>query len=243
MTHLQRELDKLKRKILGLGALVEDNLRLAFQAIEQRDAAKARRVIETDVLIDQNEVEIEEECLKILALYQPVASDLRFVAAVIKINSELERIGDLAENIAKRALQLLDEPAVTPPHTVAVMAERTETILERALDALVRQDAVTAREVLVADREIDALYRQLLEELKTLLRDRDHLDERLEAVVLLFSVARYLERLADHATNIAEDVLYMVEGEIQRHIDPAVAPGTADELLRMRDLGFGDESC
>jgi phosphate transport system protein len=243
MTHLQRELDKLKRKILGLGALVEDNLRLAFQAIEQRDAAKARRVIETDVLIDQNEVEIEEECLKILALYQPVASDLRFVAAVIKINSELERIGDLAENIAKRALQLLDEPAVTPPHTVAVMAERTETILERALDALVRQDAVTAREVLVADSEIDALYRRLLEELKTLLRDRDHLDERLEAVVLLFSVARYLERLADHATNIAEDVLYMVEGEIQRHIEPAVGSDTADELLRMRDFRRGDESC
>jgi phosphate transport system protein len=241
MTHLQRELDKLKRKILGLGALVEDSLRLAFQAIEQRDAAKARRVIETDVLIDQSEVEIEEECLKILALYQPVAGDLRFVAAVIKINSELERIGDLAENIAKRALQLLDEPLVTPPHTVAVMADRTGTILERALDALVRQDAVTAREVLVADSEIDALYRRLLEELKTLLRDRDHLDERLEAVVLLFSVARYLERLADHATNIAEDVLYMVEGEIQRHIDPAVAPGTADELLRMRDPGYGDE--
>ena len=242
MTHLQRELDKLKRKILGLGALVEDSLRSAFQAIEQRDAAKARCVIETDVLIDQNEVEIEEECLKILALYQPVAGDLRFVAAVIKINSELERIGDLAENIAKRALQLLDEPLVAPPHTVAVMADRTGTILERALDALVRQDAVTAREVLVADREIDALYRQLLDELKTLLRDRDHLDERLDAVVLLFSVARYLERLADHATNIAEDVLYMVEGEIQRHIEPSAASCTADELLRLRDLGRGDES-
>jgi phosphate transport system protein len=242
MKHLQRETDRLKRKILALGALVEDNLRLAFQAIEQRDAAKARRVIETDVLIDQNEVEIEEECLKILALYQPVAGDLRFVAAVIKINSELERIGDLAENIAKRALQLLDEPAVTPPHTVAVMADRTGTILERALDALVRQDAVTAREVLVADREIDDLYRQLLEELKALLRDGEHVGERLEAVVLLFSVARYLERLADHATNIAEDVLYMVEGEIQRHVHESVAPGTAEELLRMRDLGFGGQS-
>ena len=166
MTHLQRETDRLKRKILALGALVEENLRLAFQAIEQRDAAKARRVVETDVVIDQNEVEIEEDCLKILALYQPVAGDLRFVAAVIKINSELERIGDLAENIAKRALQLLDEPPIQVPHTVAVMADRTETILEHALDALVRQDAVTAREVLVADQEIDALYRQLIDELK-----------------------------------------------------------------------------
>ena len=240
MRHLQRETDRLKRKILALGALVEESLRLAFQAIEQRDAAKARKVIATDVLIDQNEVEIEEECLKILALYQPVAGDLRFVAAVIKINSELERIGDLAENIAKRALDLLDEYPVPAPATVSVMADRTETILERALDALVRQDAVRAREVLVADLEIDALYRQLLEELKDVLRsDLEHLD----AIVLLFSVARYLERLADHATNIAEDVLYMVEGEIQRHGAEPVAPGTVEELLQLRDLGFRGESC
>jgi phosphate transport system protein len=241
MRHLQRETDRLKRKILALGALVEESLRLAFQAIEQRDAAKARKVIATDVLIDQNEVEIEEECLKILALYQPVAGDLRFVAAVIKINSELERIGDLAENIAKRALDLLDEYPVPAPPTVAVLADRTGMILERALDALVRQDAVTAREVLVADHEIDALYYQLLDELKAILRaDQEHID----AIVLLFSVARHLERLADHATNIAEDVLYMVEGEIQRHVADPVAPGTAEELLQMRDLGFtSDGAC
>jgi phosphate transport system protein len=240
MRHLQRETDRLKRRILALGALVEDSLRLAFQAIEQRDAAKARKVIATDVVIDQNEVEIEEECLKILALYQPVAGDLRFVAAVIKINSELERIGDLAENIAKRALELLDEFPVQAPATVTVMADRAGTILEHALDALVRQDAVTAREVLVADREIDALYRQLLDELKAILRaDQEHLD----AIVLLFSVARYLERLADHATNIAEDVLYMVEGEIQRHSHETVPPGTAEELLRSPDFRFRDESC
>jgi phosphate transport system protein len=240
MRHLQRETDRLKRKVLALGALVEESLRLAFQAIEQRDAAKARRVIATDVLIDQNEVDVEEDCLKILALYQPVAYDLRFVAAVIKINSELERIGDLAENIAKRALDLLDEFPVVPPATVTVIADRTETILEKALDALVRQDAVTARKVLVADLEIDALYRQLLDELKDMLRgDPEHMD----AIVLLFSVARYLERLADHATNIAEDVLYMVEGEIQRHVQEPVAPGTAEELLSMRDLGFMDKDC
>ncbi len=240
MRHLLRETDRLKRKILALGALVEENLRLAFRAIEQRDAAKARQVIATDVLIDQNEVEVEEECLKILALYQPVASDLRFVAAVIKINSDLERIGDLAENIARRALDLLEEYPVIPPATVTVMADRAETILEKALDALVRQDAVTARDVLLADREIDDLYRQLLDELKSMLRgDPEHLD----AIVLLFSVARYLERLADHATNIAEDVLYMVEGEIQRHTEAPVAPGTAEELLQMRDLGFTDKDC
>jgi phosphate transport system protein len=236
MGHLQREIDRLKRKILALGALVEENLRLAFQAIDQRDADKARRVIATDVLIDQNEVDVEEECLKILALYQPVAGDLRFVAAVIKINSELERIGDLSANIAERALQLVDEHPVAVPHHVAVMADRTWTILERALDALVRQDAVMARQVLVADDEVDELYAELIDELKAVIRaDLEHLD----AIVLLFSVARYLERLADHATNIAEDVLYMVEGEIQRHTQSAVAPGTAEELLELGDQGCG----
>jgi phosphate transport system protein len=237
MTHLQREMDRLKRKVLALGALVEDNLRLAFQAIDQRDAAKAQRVIATDVLIDQNEVDVEEECLKILALYQPVAGDLRFVAAVIKINSELERIGDLSANIAERALQLVDEHPVAVPHNVAVMADRTWTILEKALDALVRQDAVLARQVLVADDEVDALYAELIDELKAVIRaDLEHLD----AIVLLFSVARYLERLADHATNIAEDVLYMVEGEIQRHSQAVVVPGTAEELLDLGDPGRGD---
>jgi len=112
MTHLQRETDRLKRKILALGALVEDNLRLAFQAIEARDADKAHRVMVTDILVDDQEVEVEEECLKILALYQPVASDLRFLVAVIKINSELERIGDLASNIGERAISLAQEHPV-----------------------------------------------------------------------------------------------------------------------------------
>ena len=237
MRHLQREIDRLKRKMLGLGALVEDNLRLAFQAIEQRDPAKARRVIATDALIDQSEVDVEEECLKILALYQPVAGDLRFVAAVIKINSELERIGDLASNIGERALQLADEHPVPVPHGIAVMADRTGAIIEKALDALVRQDAVAARRVMVADDEIDSLYAQLIEELKGIIRaDPEHLD----AIVLLFSVARYLERLADHATNIAEDVLYMVEGEIQRH-QTAVAPGTAEEVFEFGDIGLSDD--
>jgi phosphate transport system protein len=228
MTHLQREIDRLKRKILALGALVEDNLRLAFQAIEARNADKAHRVIATDLVIDQNEVEVEEECLKILALYQPVAGDLRFLVAVIKITSELERIGDLGSNIAERALQLVDEHPVPVPGGFAVMAERTGAILEKALDALVRQDAATARLVLAADDEIDAMYRGLIEELKEIIRtDPEHLD----AIVLLFSVARYLERLADHATNIAEDVLYMVEGEIHRHEMPA----TPAELFRWDD--------
>jgi phosphate transport system protein len=228
MRHLEREIDRLKRKILSLGALVEDNLRLAFQAIEARDADKGHRVMVTDILIDDQEVDVEEECLKILALYQPVASDLRFLVAVIKINSELERIGDLASNIGERAISLSQEHPVPVPGGLAVMAERTGTILEKALDALVRQDAATARLVLAADDEIDELYRRLIGELKEILRTYP---EHLDAIVLLFHVARYLERLADHSTNIAEDVLYMVEGEIHRH----QMPDTPAELLRWDD--------
>lgn len=213
-THLQRELERLKRKVLALGALVEDNLRLAFNAIETRNVDQAHRVITTDLVIDQNEVDVEEECLKLLALYQPVASDLRFIVAVVKINSELERIGDLAVNIGERAVQLSTEPPEPVPHTMSVLSDRVRAIIEKALDGLVRQDAVLARVVLAADDEIDALYEQLIDELKERLRaDSVHVD----TLVLLFSVARYLERLADHATNIAEDVLYMVEGDIHRH--------------------------
>jgi phosphate transport system protein len=230
MTHLQRETERLKRKILALGAIVEENLRLAVQAIETRDAVKARKVIATDLEIDENEIEVEEECLKLLALYQPVAKDLRFIIAVVKINSELERIGDLAANVAERAEQLADEYPVPVPRSLPVIADRTRCILGGVLDALVRQDAVAARKMLAADDEVDALYKKLLEELKDELRaDLDHLD----AIVLLFSVARYMERLADHATNIAEDVLYMVEGEIQRHL----FPDTPAELLGLDGAG------
>jgi phosphate transport system protein len=226
MGHLQREIDRLKRDVLSLSALVEQNLRQAFRAIELRDQMMARTVMATDMLIDEREVDVEEECLKILALYQPVAGDLRFVAAVIKINSELERIGDLASNIAERATEVAVAAPVALPDALPVMADRVQTILEKSLDALVRQDAVGARLVLAADDEIDDLYRTLLGQLKDQLRDDlEHLD----AVVTLFSVARYLERLADHATNIAEDVLYMVEGEIRRHC----LPDTPGELLHL----------
>ncbi|HQG03218.1 MAG TPA: phosphate signaling complex protein PhoU [Thermoleophilia bacterium] len=228
MTHLQREIERLKRKVLALGALVEENLRLAVRAIETHDVAKARKVIAGDVRIDVNEVEVEEECLKLLALYQPVASDLRFIIAVIKIDNELERIGDLAVNIAERAEQLAAEYPVPVPPSLTVMADRMRTMIGKALDALVQQDAVVARKVLAADDEVDELYRRLLEELKEELRaDLQHLD----AIVLMFNVARYMERLADHATNIAEEVLYMVEGEISRH----QLPDTPGDLLGVSD--------
>lgn len=221
-SHMLREIERLKRKILALSALVEDNLRASFRALEHGDAAVACRVIDTDVMIDENEVEVEEECLKILALYQPVAGDLRFLVAVIKIDNELERIGDLGVNIAERAFQLATCPPVPVPADMLVMAERVEAMMERALDALVKTDAALARLVLAADDEVDELYRQLLEQMKDQIRQHPEL---LDSLVILFGVARYLERLADHTTNIAEDVLYMVEGEVVRHQAPDVAGG------------------
>jgi phosphate transport system protein len=222
MIHLEREMDQLKRDVLALGALVEESLRTAFQAIELRDREKARKVIVGDFEIDEVEVEVEEECLKLLALYQPVAGDLRFLVAVIKINSELERIGDLASNIGERALALADEHPVRVPERFTIMADRVGTILEKALDSLVRQDATAARAVLAADDEIDMLYQGLIEDLKDIIRTEF---EHLDAIVLLFNVARHLERLADHATNIAEDVIYMVDGEISRHRAPDTPAG------------------
>jgi len=210
----QRELDKLNKQLLALSAMVEESLRQALAAVDTRDAARARAVIVGDRSIDEAEVEVEEECLKVLALHQPVAGDLRYLVAVIKINNELERIGDLATNIAERALQIAEAPPVTVPVDLLVMAERVESMLERALDALVNRDPGVARQVMASDDEVDDLYAQLIEQLKEMIRaDLDAID----AIVYIFSVARYLERLADHATNIAEDVLYMVEGEIFRH--------------------------
>lgn len=221
MSHLQREIDRLKRKMLALGALVEEDLRLAVQAIDERDPALAQRVIAADLVIDEQEVDVEEECLKILALYQPVARDLRLLIATVKINSELERIGDLAANIAERAVDFAAlAPSPVPP-ALRVLTDRVARIVEWALDALVRQDARLARRVLAADDEIDALYAGLVGELKG--RVRDDLSD-LDSAFLMFGVSRHLERVADHATNIAEDVLYMVEGEIYRHQAPVMPP-------------------
>jgi phosphate transport system protein len=213
-SHLQREIERLKRKILALSAVVEDSLREAVVALETRDGLLARRIIEGDVEIDEMEVDIEEDCLKILALHQPVAGDLRFIVAVIKLNHRLERLGDLAASIAKRAAALAELPAVPTPAHLFEMAEKAGAMIERALDALVKGDTTLAKLVLAADDEVDDIYVVVTEELKNAIRARP---ESLDALVEVLAVGRYLERIADHATNIAEDVIYMNEGEIARH--------------------------
>ena len=216
MTHLQREIDRLKRKILALGAVVEDNLRLAFQAIEARDADKARRVMVTDILIDDQEVEVEEECLKILALHQPVACDLRFVIAVLKINNDLERVGDIVVNIADRGVRLAAFPVTDLQDRIMLMGRLAREMLKDSLDALIAQDVRKAAAVIARDDEVDRLNVEVINGVIARATPANT-GAMTEALILIHSVARDLERIGDHATNIAEDVAYLVDGTIIRH--------------------------
>jgi len=212
--HIQRAMETLNQKILALGTRVEENVRLAVNAIEQRDPELAAQAIESDDEIDFMEVDVEEECLKILALYQPVAADLRLIVAALKINNDLERVGDLAVNIAERALYLASQKPVEVAFDFHLMSEKTQRMLARSLDALVRGDTGLAREVCKSDDEVDAMNRKVYLRVQEAIRK--DIDD-LENLIHLLSVARHLERIADLATNIAEDVIYMREGEIVRH--------------------------
>lgn len=212
--HLQREIDKLKKEILSLGAMVESSVQMAVKSIEERDSGLAERVIISDAEIDHAEVELEEDCLKVLALHQPVAIDLRFIIAVLKINSDLERIGDLAVNIAERVRFLRDQPSIKIPYDLQGLAEKASWMLRHSLDALVKLDTVIARQVCTADDDVDNINREMYDLIKNAIRAHP---EHLDALIPYLSVSRYLERIADHATNISEDVIYMVEGVIARH--------------------------
>jgi len=212
--HLQREIENLKKKILNLGARVETVVHEAIRSIEERDAALAQKIIDQDIEIDHTEVEVEEDCLKILALYQPVAIDLRFIVAILKINSDLERIGDLGVNIAERSVFLASVPQVNASLDFARMSKKTESMLNKCLDALVNMSSGLANEVCADDDEVDAINRQMY------LRVQEGIQaypDQMLSLIHLLSVSRHLERIADHATNIAEDVIYMIEGRIVRH--------------------------
>jgi phosphate transport system protein len=212
--HLEREIENLKKQILALSATVEDNVFKAVQALTERNSTLAGEIIESDLSIDQTEVQIEEECLKVLALHQPVAVDLRFIVAILKINNDLERMGDLAVNIAERAMFLSTREKPDIPHNLPLMAEKTKAMMKKSLDALMKQDAKLAYEVLATDDEIDAMNREMYAQIQNGIRRKP---EQLESLIHLLSSSRHLERIADHATNIAEDVIYMIEGVIVRH--------------------------
>ncbi len=218
-TILAREIDRLKQHILLLGGRVEESLRQAVKAASDRDVALARSVIDTDEEIDRLEVELEEECLKILALHQPVAIDLRFIVAVLKINNDLERVGDLAANIAEHALFLIEHPPIPCPFDFEGMAERVQEMLRTSLDALVTHSASKAQQVRLADDEVDRMHHDTYAAVEELIRAHP---DSIQCAINLMGLSRRLERVADQATNIAEDVIYLVEGEIVRHVRPSL---------------------
>lgn len=212
--HVERQIENLKERILRVGTLVEEAISKSITALINRDAALAQRVIARDEEIDRMEVEVEEECLKILALYQPVAADLRFVVAVLKINNDLERMGDLARNIAKRVSQLAAGPSYELPPEIRTMAMQAQAMVKECLDAVVNGDPTLARQVREEDDIVDdarqTIQRRVLEGIRA---DPDSV----ESLLRINSVSKHIERIADMATNVAEDVIYMVEGEIVRH--------------------------
>ncbi|MBI5427657.1 MAG: phosphate signaling complex protein PhoU [Nitrospinae bacterium] len=212
--HLEREIEKLKNKILSLGTMVEESIQKSVKSLTERNSSLGLKVIDSDIAIDDMEVEVEEDCLKILALHQPVANDLRLIVAILKINNDLERIGDLAVNIAERAVFLATQDKIEIPEDFSQMVRKTQVMLKGSLDALVNGDSVLAREICAADDEVDEINRKMYVHIGKNMRVQP---EKLDCFIHLLSASRYLERVADHATNIAEDVIYLVEGDIIRH--------------------------
>ncbi len=215
MTIFDDELQLLKGKLLKMGSLVEEAIRNSVQAIVERDDGLAKRIIENDRTVNTLDVEIDEECIRLIALRQPKAGDLRFITTAMKITTDLERMGDLAVNIAERALELNQEPILKPYIDIPRMREITQGMTRDALDAFVRKDKKAAMDVIMRDDEVDDLKHAVLSELAFFMVQDPTTVTR--AMKISF-VATYLERMADHATNIAEMVIYLVEGRIIRHM-------------------------
>ncbi len=211
---LNNEISKLKKSILTLCGMVENAVADAVDAVMTSDRKKAEAVIDNDIEIDHFELDVEEECLKILALHQPVAGDLRYVIACLKMNNDLERIGDLAVNIAKRALSFYSIPTAEMPVNLRPLCECTKNALGKSLDALIRLDADLAAAGLAYDDVIDEMNRENHVKLLGLMHQHP---ENVERYLNLLNVSRHLERIGDYATNIDEDVIYMVNGAIVRH--------------------------
>jgi phosphate transport system protein len=212
--HLLRDLEHLKKQVLAVGALVEEATDKAISALVDRRPGLAEEVIQGDDRIDRKEVEVEEECLKVLALHQPVAADLRFIITVLKVNNDLERMGDLAVNVAERAAFLSTHEPLPLRVDFPSMGDLVRGMLRDALDALVRLDTDMARQVWSRDDQVDAANRSIRESIEDLMESDSTTVER---ALHTLSASRNLERIADHATNIAEDVLFMVLGEVARH--------------------------
>jgi phosphate transport system protein len=212
--HFDDELKDLKAKLLRMGGMVEEQIQGALRALVERDSHLAREIIENDHQVNTLDVEVDEDCLRLLALQQPTARDLRLVTTAMKISTELERMSDLAENVCERAIELNEEPQLKPYIDIPRMANWALQMVREALDAFVMSDAVLARKVTADDDFIDDLTQQLFRELLSFMIENPQTITR--AIRITF-IAKYLERIADHATNVAELVVYMVEGKIIRH--------------------------
>lgn len=212
--HLTRDLGVLHRNLLSMCATVEELVHKAVDELADPNVDRARELAKRDDEVDRFDVSIEEECLKILALHQPVATDLRRITTVLKITGELERVADISVHIAERACGLVNQPGIEIPEKLKEMAHRAVDMLHQAIDAYVGLDSHLARQVCESDNVVDDLNREIIYELMATMQAKPEL---IEPLMNLFSASRHVERVADHATNIAEDVVYLVEGEIIRH--------------------------
>ena len=212
--HFHEELEALKQTLLAMGGLVEDQIRHVMQALVDRDDALASEVIERDRQVNAYDVEVDAQCVELLALHQPAAGDLRFITTAMKIVTDLERIGDQAVNIGQRVIELNREPQLKPYIDLPRMAERAQAMVKESLDAFVARDTELARRVRAEDDEVDALKEQIFRELLTFMMEDPRCIPR---AIRLILISRCMERVADHATNIAEMVIYLVEGKMVRH--------------------------
>jgi len=214
LRHFDRDIDQLKEHLLRMGAMVEDQINESIRALLERDSAAAQKVIDSDGEIDRMELEIDQHTVELIAVMQPAAVDLRFVATAMKITPELERIADLAVDVCERAIEMNAEPPLKPLLDIPRLARMAQDMVRQALDAFVRRDAVLAREVIARDDEVDLLTEQSFRELLTyMLEDSKNISR---AIRLTF-IGKYFERMADGATNICEMVVYLVEGKVIKH--------------------------
>ena len=218
LRHFHEELEKVKEKTLKLGSLVETMVENAVASLVDRDSRLAEQTITSDRVVDSLEVEINEDCIRLLALQQPAAKDLRFISTAMKITTDLERTADQAVNICQRAIELNEEPQLKPYIDIPIMSQLAQKMMREALDAFVQRDPELARLVIPEDNKVDALKDQIFRELLTFMMEDPRTIPR---AIRLILVSRHLERIADHATNVAEMVVFLVEGKNIRHAQPA----------------------
>jgi len=223
--HFDIELFELKNSVLRMGALAEEAVYKSIEALKTRDSKLARSVIESDAAIDKLELDIDEKCIEMIALHQPMAKDLRFITTGMKINLELERIADIAVDIAQRTLELVDKPLLKPLVDIPKLAQVAQNMVRMAIDSFVRSDADLARKVVLSDSEADVLRNAIQKELINDYMVKD--GSTAPRAVQLLLIARFLERVCDHTTNIAENVIYMAKAEVVRH--------------RLKELKEGDD--